>query len=349
MGKNNLILGTGRGKLGDIVFYRTGGEQRFRTRVRPTNPRSNAQLLQRCVVSTAVKFYSVFVDVLDHAFQNYNGRLKNHQRFMKLNIDILRKVALQNVYSWSPLIFDNENFGNWTAKDSSDIAINNYQVSEGDLINNINAGFLQMGENPEYTTYPVIGNLTKEKVLDFTYQEMCNFLQVNAGDQLTFLFVGSEYESGYINNAYYARVIMMPNDGDMTSKFFGSNGFINKPNKENNGEIAFVEATENNENIALTVAPSGSTMGRANVSGFAVIQSRLEGNQWKRSSAFMRVKNASNSVESLEKAMLSYKMQKTSSKYLDQADSESNEKLFNTYENEVIVNEEIEKKTTKKK
>ena len=59
MSKGNLFLGFGRGKVGDVVFYRSNGEQITRSLNRnPKNPRSESQLLQRIIMGTVMQAYS---------------------------------------------------------------------------------------------------------------------------------------------------------------------------------------------------------------------------------------------------------------------------------------------------
>lgn len=314
MGKNNLILGTARGKLGDVVFYRTGGEQRFRTRVRPTNPRTDAQLLQRCVVSTAVKFYSLYSAIGDHAFQNFEGALKNHQRFMKLNIDYLRKIALQNVKRWSPIEFKTTNVGNFTWKDSPLIALNEYQISEGDLPSvKVQANLSDAGGQK------IIGdgwNMTTEP----TYQDVANNLGVQAGDQLTIIVLYAQDDSGYIQGCKVGRVVLAPADGNLGTNFFTSGGAINNPNAENYGEVTLTKSTEaiggsGKNGLAVTVQGVDDDY----ICGIGVITSRFEGNVWRRSTSFINAVDVFLNQATLQSAMASYLKSDTSSLYLNQA------------------------------
>ena len=346
MGKNNLILGTGRGKLGDIVFYRTGGEQRFRTRVRPTNPRTNAQLLQRCVVSTAVKFYSTIVTVANHAFQNYEGSLKNHQRFMKLNIDYLRKVALRNIVSWSPIEFTANNKGNFTWKDSSDVAINAYQISEGDL-ESVGAQLIQGASGYRWA----IGNGTDKEGGNYTYQDVVDMLGLQKGDQITIIISQPYTNSGYVEKTYIGRIILSPDNGDMTTAFSGANNTINQPNKENDGNITigFTKQAETNTYFPIVIGQGNIDYRSAAV---GIIVSRYENNKWRRSTSFMNVPEVTADLETLESAIESYQRADTSSLYLNQANSGNDQQnlvLYAQGEEKVIVSEEEKEETEKKK
>lgn len=326
MGKNNLVLGTARGKLGDIVFYRAGGEQRFRTRVRPTNPRTDAQCVQRCIVSTAVKFYSLVVDVCDHAFQNYEGKLKNHQRYMRLNIDYLRKVAKRDILANGPIIWAPTNVGNFTWKDSENIAINAYQVSEGD-IPPLNTKFTKLIDGTLPTIGPEMGSFST-----LTYQQVCTNLGLQAGDQLTMIMLGSsqeeaqygEAQNGYIGSVRIGRVILMPSNGNMNEPFF-KGGAINLPNVENQGEVTLIESSETSEGSGrayITMEALNDQFGAFysnTIKGFAVIASRNDGKMWKRSTQFVVVNPAVANLETLKSAVLSYLPSDTSSLYLNQS------------------------------
>lgn len=329
MGKDNLILGTGRGKLGDIVFYRTGGEQRYRTRVKPMNPRSNAQLVQRCVVNTAVKAYSQLIEVCDHAFQNYSGKAKNMERFMRINIVNMRQIALQNIVSWSPLKWETQNYGNWVEKKSLDLPVNPIIISEGDL-QDIPFHFDTTNANMA----SLVGSETTLK-FDATYREMLDILNVTEGSQVTFVwqYVWNGSKTGtlpIIRETKVARIIMSPASGDMDTPFFNNNTgtqevTVNDPNKENYGEIYWGwrpartdEEINNPDHVFYSVRGKKDTSSVANIGAFAVINSKLENKIWRRSNTQLIVKEHLQNYFSLKKAVESYKIDQTSSLYLNQ-------------------------------
>lgn len=65
-----MLLGLAAGKIGDLVFYRDGGEQRTRTRVIPKNPRSFAQQTQRSKIANVSALYRLLAPVLKDSFVN---------------------------------------------------------------------------------------------------------------------------------------------------------------------------------------------------------------------------------------------------------------------------------------
>lgn len=324
MGKGNLILGTGRGKLGDAIFYRTGGEQRFRVRVKPNNPQTYAQLVQRVIVSTAVKAYSELVSVCDHAFQNYEGKLKNHQRFMKLNIRYMRGIGLKNILSFSPIQWNRINYLNWVGKDSDINVVNPYIVSEGDL-NNV---LFDIKYNNEEVAYPILGGSNRPAFQDVTYRQFAEWLGVNVGDQLTFIWqLAFDGDTAEVMTTFFSRIVLMPSVGSADDKMFANvvnNTFpIAEPNKENYGNL--VITTSNfpggdggvNECVVLPFAKTDSRINQ--IKSFAVIVSRFDNGTWRRSSTKMVVDPNFAYTNTMEAAVKSYLKDQTSSLYLNQA------------------------------
>src|SRR5574344_1040605 len=87
MSKGNLFMGNASGKLADVVLYRNAGAQVARLRVRkPRNPRTENQLIQRVIQSTASKAYSVLQAICNHAFEGKSSRTENQSEFMRLNV-----------------------------------------------------------------------------------------------------------------------------------------------------------------------------------------------------------------------------------------------------------------------
>lgn len=352
MGKGNLIIGTASKKLGDIVFYRTGGEQRFRVRVKPMNPRTNAQLIQRCVVSTAVKFYSNVAELCNHAFQNYTGNLKNHQRFMKLNIMKLRQVALSQVISWSPIRWSTTKLWNWAKKDDVNSYVNPYILSEGDLegVNVQWSGLSYLGN----ANVPFIEIFRKSgeavNIEQITYSDVINHLGLNQGDQLTFITCTANLNTGAIEKTAYYRIILLPDNGDISTAFLtsASNGrySINSPNKENFGNGFFYargNRDSDNEWVALHFSPTTDDSEARQIAGGAIIVSRFENNKWRRSNSVLSVPDEFQNLSPLEEAVASYEKSDTSSLYLNQAQSAERQKLEATYAEELGTEVEIEK------
>lgn len=128
MGKDNLLLGFGRGKLGDSVFYRTDGEQRWRARNRsPKNPRTNKQLVQRAIMATTMAAYSAGRAIFDHSFQGQSVGSMNQRRFMQLNANALRSAVAAEWDTAAP----EESLAKVTAPGIQTPIPNQYIISEG--------------------------------------------------------------------------------------------------------------------------------------------------------------------------------------------------------------------------
>lgn len=332
MGKNNLLLGTARGKLGDVVFYRTGGEQRFRVRVRPTNPKTNAQLLQRIVVSTCVKSYAPVINICNHAFQNFEGKLKNQERYMKLNIMDFRPIALKNVISWSPVRWNTVNYGNWVKKDAVLPVVNPYIVSEGDITPVDYGFFLFNNNNVPY----LVGDIGDTNFSNMSYRDFANFLGVNVGDQLTFIWqIAESKTSPNIAKTFVSRIILMPNSGNPDDKIFRylsdkNSIVIEEPNKENYGNIVMntvKQTTDEDSPHYFAVKPNADPVDNNRIAAFAMIVSRFENNIWRRSSSRFEVVSEYANMAKMEDAVASFLRDQSSSLYLNQSQSEEEAKL----------------------
>lgn len=97
MAKDNLFLGFGRGKVGDVVFYRRDGQQIARARNRaPRNPNTFRQQLQRAVSANVQRLYSAGMQVFNHSFEGYKVGEGNQRVFVKQNMDKLRSLLVSD-------------------------------------------------------------------------------------------------------------------------------------------------------------------------------------------------------------------------------------------------------------
>lgn len=186
MAKGNLFLGMGRGKVGDVVFYRTNGEQVTRARNRhPRNPNSNAQVIQRAVMADVQRVYSLGYQLFNHAFQGYRVGAENQRRFIKVNADKIRKAVLASLNgSESPVYLG--------APGILSPVPNEYIVSEGNYDQTLLSIDATTPANPKWvlpsagsaTTigayaaahglidgdiYTIVGIFTKSDVMDYEY------------------------------------------------------------------------------------------------------------------------------------------------------------------------------------
>ena len=93
-----MLLGLARKKLGDVVFYRSEGQQRSRVRVREIkNPRSAKQSLQRMVLATAAKMAAAYEPLVNHSFEGVAVGAASVRHFRSLAMQALRAAAAANV------------------------------------------------------------------------------------------------------------------------------------------------------------------------------------------------------------------------------------------------------------
>lgn len=93
MSKKNLLLGTAAGKVGDLVFYRAGGEQRTRAKVTPTNPKTYAQQAQRSRMANVTLMYRALSALCKDSFTN---RKSNQTPFNAFSADALPTAPYLN-------------------------------------------------------------------------------------------------------------------------------------------------------------------------------------------------------------------------------------------------------------
>lgn len=86
MSKKNLLLGTAAGKVGDLVFYRAGGEQRTRAKVTPNNPKTYAQQAQRSRMANVTLMYRALSALCKDTFTN---RKSNQTAFNAFSAEAL--------------------------------------------------------------------------------------------------------------------------------------------------------------------------------------------------------------------------------------------------------------------
>lgn len=292
MSKGNLFMGNASGKLADVVLYRNAGAQVARLRVRkPRNPRTESQLIQRVIQSTAAKAYSVLQAICNHAFEGKTSKTENQSEFMRLNVAADRYRVNVAPMGWRGLTYFN-------SRDMVEPVVNNYIVSSGSLpeMQFSTDGF-------DFTIGAGLG-LTAED----TYQQVCDKLGLKRGDQITVLNLKVD-NNAVMSSLDAIRFILEPSDGDMSTKFLGTAGKINKPNVKNEGNFT-VNIAEGTMTISM---PSNGNAG-------TVIISRFENGKWLRTTSRLHVEKVLGNIATLGEAVDSWKSAVSSDKYLNQAE-----------------------------
>lgn len=83
-----MLLGLAAGKVGDLVFYRDGGEQRTRTRVIPKNPRSPLQMAQRVRIANVSSLYRLLAPIVRDSFSNRPSNQSGYNAFASGAIEL---------------------------------------------------------------------------------------------------------------------------------------------------------------------------------------------------------------------------------------------------------------------
>ena len=282
MAKDNLFLGTARGSVGDIVFSRLDGQQVARVRNRaPRNPQSPAQMVQRIIMSTVGKAYSFFSEICNHSFEGFESGQLSQRKFMEVNVGLMRdKVAEVLAYPVEEIVRSSEAF-NFSFKNDYAPVLNEFMLSAGSLPS------IQLVDNAATVPSCIAfdpGDLTSATI---TYTDFCNLTGLLRGDQLTFIQVSHDaskegHDADVLTGFRYARVILEPSDGDMTSQLL-SNSAINKPNIRNQGTFSslYLSNTESVKGLSFglkDIAPvSSETQLDKQMAGSAVILSRQSG------------------------------------------------------------------------
>lgn len=86
-----MLLGYARGKVGDLVFSRQGGQQVTRARAaQVSNPRTTAQMIQRMIFGSVSFAYSMLRPICNHSFEGVQYGQRSMSKFFALNLKAMR-------------------------------------------------------------------------------------------------------------------------------------------------------------------------------------------------------------------------------------------------------------------
>lgn len=284
MSKGNLFLGQARGSVGDVTFTHIAGQQVARARNRsPRNPRVPSQMLQRIVLNSASKAYSLMQPIVNHSFEGVQGVARNQQRFMQLNASAFRdKLAavIANPTEAEALASTAHSF---SFKGDFYPQLNEYLISEGTLPRQVVK--CSSASSPRFQLR-MPDNLADV----ISYADVIQALDAQPGDQLTFIGLGHQYGSAetydQVSAFAFARVILEPAGGDFDVNFLGDDDRPNDPSPKNEGDVALSILDDSDghyiqfsfTSMTNTVSDELPTM-----VGAAVILSRFEAGRWRRS------------------------------------------------------------------
>lgn len=195
MAKDNLFLGFGRGKVGDVVFYRSNGTQITRARNRnPRNPNSVPQRVVRAVNASVSRLYSIGQEIFNHSFEGAATPADNQRRFNSLNINLLRGLIADDLNSGR---VDGACLARVGARGlSAAVPFNGMQLSSGKLPNN---AFEMKSDGRFGMPEPL---KTSPAVYTETVAEYATRIGLVEGDIYTFVMIGTPATSGS-QLAYY--------------------------------------------------------------------------------------------------------------------------------------------------
>lgn len=178
MAVDNLLLGTARKSVGDIVFYTRNGKQVSRKRIRKvSNPKTQSQASRRCTFSPAAKFYSPLAGVLEQSFEGLS-KSESYTAFLKRAVD------------------DCAANGWWVPKETGFFPMP-FMVSKGTLrpvqyeMHETN-GWLILSGTGDIDPW---GEQSADTIGDLS--KIFQLLGFSAGQQITFIFIFSSAEGCY--------------------------------------------------------------------------------------------------------------------------------------------------------
>jgi hypothetical protein len=307
------FVGSAKGKLGGAVYYtRTGGTFARQRVATVANPKTDAQLVTRVILSTASKAYRLFAPLSNHAFQDMVGKAQNHQAFMKANANMLRAAEKYGAGGSVTTGFN--------AKGDESVKNDPFIISDGSLPSvdfKINSA-----------TIPGATGAVKVISLQFpvgdngvTYQAVADALGVPAGTEVTFAVAFKNATKNELIGLEYARVILMPSSGLMTEPFLANGGTINEPNSRNEGTDSFLFNADVDAGYGiLTLTPKLVGTADKTFGSAAVILSNNDGGRWMRSPAkLIPAVVGADAADGINEAVASYRDGATSSRYLNQS------------------------------
>lgn len=202
MAKNNLLLGSAAGSVGDVTLMRRQGVQVSRVRVRSiANPKTFGQAQQRCYMAPIPKFYAPLAIALEKSWEG-KSKSESYSAFLKKNAQLARE-------------------NNWTLPKGTGFFPMPYRLSKGTLPS-VNAKLVPT----DRTSIRILGNF--ESTFDSgTFGEfskdIINNLGLENGDQLTFIIITKAGDGIYIPT--YFRLYLDVNSNENYEQIFQAFGF----------------------------------------------------------------------------------------------------------------------------
>ena len=333
MAKSKSFFGLRTGSTKSLTFQVYRGQQITKDRVyRVFNPRSNAQMSQRALLSIVAAARSALKDLVDHSFEGVPYGEASLKEFSKLN---LRAGAL-SVTSYSPNGVSNPGFADLIVSNGS---INvpysiTYNADSSSNFIKVEGHFFKLFHFPKTDAGASADTIFKylEK-----YARDNNAAIIAPGTQLSFLTI---YQSGTVKVNTGKETIDAPTSGFVLDRIYIPNGDSDSENakeindkwkvfsavKENAHEVTLVNSNgdklwlEANGLMRMRCTPN-ETFTKKNNCGVALILSRYENGVWKRSPARLTIRHGLTNKYTFEDWLSTYQTTGAASKkYLNTGD-----------------------------
>lgn len=258
MAKSKGFFGLRKGSTKSLTFSVLDGKQITKDRVYDVkNPRTEAQMRQRMLMTTVGAAYKMLKSIADHSFEGYSSGMQCMRQFNSRNLNRFKKAA--------------------AAKD--EVAFNEYK--DGDI--NPLPFILASGSLPGFdykldatSNLEIVG---KKDDADFTTAEgIYAALGVQRNDLITFCTVIGE---GSVSNGVYT---YKAERFDIVRLYCDKSGTVDKV------ADAFTISTNNDQAaVSMSTAANAITIKSGEADFGAVIQSRKNDSGWLRSNAVMVV------------------------------------------------------------
>lgn len=195
MAVGNLLLGMGRKKIGDVVFYRSNGKQCARARNRnPKNPKTDKQKVQRSIAANIQRLYSTGYDIFNHSFQGQIVGRGNQSSFVSRNMKILRSLVVDDLNTQALASDARGRVGlpGFTVP----VPFAGMQVSDGSLTQN---AFI-LDDDGTVKKYTLVYD--DEHSDTQTVADVCADLNLKAGDIFTFVAFCVKASEDYLAKVY---------------------------------------------------------------------------------------------------------------------------------------------------
>ena len=335
MAKSKSFFGLRTGSTKSLTFQVYRGEQITKDRVyRVSNPRTEAQMMQRALIPIVAAARSVLKGLVDHSFEGVAYGEASLKEFSKQN---MRAGAL-SVTSYSPNGVSNPGFADLIVSNGSI----NVAYKKGDVTETANAVMTVNTNFPAFNFPEAAEGADATEIFKYleTYARTNNAAIIAPGTQLSFLTI---YQSGTVKVNTGNGYIDAPTSGFVLDRIYIPNGDSDSENakeindkwkvaaavsqgdsrvilENSNGDKLTIRCAEGEGQILIKSEPKETTTNNNNC-GMALILSKYENGVWKRSPSRLTIGFEPSSKYSFEDWLSTYQTTGAASKkYLNTGD-----------------------------